>query len=89
MRQPHNHKPPMAFIQYKGTELCADFHCKCGVRGHLDGDFIYFVRCKSCGTSYEVGSFVRLYELTSDEVVDACARHRRFVVFGDEDEGGE
>lgn len=43
------------FIQWKGTSLCADFHCDCGYDGHLDQDFAYYVECNGCGQVYEMG----------------------------------
>ncbi len=36
-------------IQYKGTELCIDVYCKCGVEGHFDGFFANNIRCPACG----------------------------------------
>lgn len=46
------------FIQWKGTDLCADFTCDCGYDGHIDGDYAYFVRCGGCGAVYEMGTQV-------------------------------
>lgn len=46
------------FIQWKGTDLCADFCCPCGYNGHIDGDFTYVVRCGGCGAHYEMGTQV-------------------------------
>jgi len=43
------------FIQWKGTDLCADFHCDCGYNGHIDDDFTYYVECGGCGAVYEMG----------------------------------
>ena len=31
------------FIQWKGTDVCMDFHCKCGAHLHIDGMFVYKV----------------------------------------------
>lgn len=45
----HGTDQPHVWVQYKGTNLCADFHCACGVRGHIDESFAYSVRCDSCG----------------------------------------
>jgi hypothetical protein len=43
------------FVQWKGTEVCADVACECGEHYHLDGEwFLYFVRCKGCGRVYKV-----------------------------------
>ena len=55
--------PAHGWIQYKGTSLCMDVHCKCGSLTHVDGDFVYFVKCGDCGTVYEVSGFVELTEV--------------------------
>jgi hypothetical protein len=51
------------FIQWKGTDVCLDFHCRCGRHGHFDGYFAYRLRC-SCGLIYEMGTqvMVRIVE---------------------------
>lgn len=69
-------EPPLArpagseasmFIQWKGTDLCADFVCGvCGADGHLDCDFAYTVRCPSCDTYYEMGTQVIAKRITPD-----------------------
>ncbi len=48
------------FIQWKGTSLCMDLHCPCGVDSHIDDDFVYFIRCPGCGAVYEMGTQVIL-----------------------------
>lgn len=40
---------PHVWVQYKGTQLCADFHCSCGARGHIDDGFAYTAECGACG----------------------------------------
>lgn len=52
------------FIQWKGTKVCMDFSCPCGVAGHIDAGFVYHVRCSGCGTIYRMGTDVAV------EVVD-------------------
>ena len=54
-----------AFIQYKGTDICLDFHCECGASGHFDGEFAYALKCHACGKSFAMPSTVTLVE--SDE----------------------
>lgn len=49
---------PHAFIQWKGTDVCMDFHCDCGSHNHFDGEFAYFVKCGSCGQEWEMPSNV-------------------------------
>lgn len=45
---------PFAFIQYKNTSICIDFHCECGAFCHFDGYFAYCVKCPHCGTVWEM-----------------------------------
>lgn len=58
------------FIQWKGTEVCLDFHCPCGHHGHFDGGFAYYVECPSCGAVYEMGTQVKARRLGDDEPRD-------------------
>jgi hypothetical protein len=51
---------PHAFIQWKGTNVCADVYCACGNSAHFDVDFFYAVRCAACGAVYDVEPYVRL-----------------------------
>lgn len=47
------------FIQWKGTDVCMDFYCPCGVgHAHVDGYFANFIQCQKCGTVYEMGTQV-------------------------------
>jgi len=45
---------PHAFIQWKGTHVCMDFHCACGAHCHFDGDFAYYVECPHCQRVYQM-----------------------------------
>lgn len=38
-----HYKPPTphGWIQWKGTDVCMDFHCECGEANHYDGYFAY------------------------------------------------
>ena len=45
---------PRAFIQWKGTDVCMDFHCECGAYCHFDGYFAYTVKCPHCGAVWEM-----------------------------------
>jgi len=58
------------WIQWKGTDVCIDLHCKCGYHGHFDGDFFYNYGCPSCHKKYMVGSVVKLIELKTDEELE-------------------
>ena len=43
------------FIQWKGTDVCLDFHCyKCNTFGHVDADFVYFIQCPTCRQVYQM-----------------------------------
>ena len=49
---------PYAFIQWKGTDVCMDFHCECGAHCHFDGYFAYTVKCPHCETIWEMPTFI-------------------------------
>lgn len=51
---------PYGFIQWKGTNACIDFHCACGLHAHVDGDFVYSVKCSKCGQEYDVVPWIQL-----------------------------
>jgi hypothetical protein len=60
------------FIQWKGTDVCLDFHCPCrpdtdAFSAHFDGDFAYFVECPYCGAVYEMGTQVIARKLAAGE----------------------
>jgi len=54
------------WIQFKGTDLCMDVHCKCGEHTHIDGEFIYFIKCGNCGIVYELNGHIELIERTDN-----------------------
>lgn len=56
-----------AWIQWKGTDVCADVRCRCGTQCHVDTMFLYFYKCSACRVVFAVGMTVRLYPV-SDEV---------------------
>jgi hypothetical protein len=57
-----------AWIQWKGTDVCMDVHCRCGAHGHIDTWFAYFYKCLACGQVFAVGATVRLYPLSPELV---------------------
>lgn len=65
------------FIQWKGTNACADLHCpKCDEHEHFDGMFLYFWKCGGCGTMWQLGCHVALKEsadLYADGMIAAKA----------------
>ena len=65
---------PHGWIQWKGTDVCMDVHCKCGELAHVDDDFAYFVKCGGCGTVYFCNGHIELIEVEEEpkqSVVDA------------------
>ncbi len=40
------------FIQWKGTDICMDFHCECGHHNHYDGHYAHVIKCSKCGNMY-------------------------------------
>jgi len=58
------------FIQWKGTDLCMDFHCECGEHNHYDGFFAYHVKCNGCGQVYKMDTTVKM-EKTNEKDTNA------------------
>ena len=61
---------PHGWIQWKGTNVCMDIHCKCGAMFHIDADFAYNVKCPHCETVYFCNGHIELVEL--EEEPDTC-----------------
>lgn len=59
---------PHGWIQWKGTEVCMDVHCKCGKSFHIDATFAYNVKCPECETIYAVNGHVELIEMLDTSV---------------------
>lgn len=57
---------PHVFLQWKGTDVCLDFHCRCGALGHFDGYHAYYVRCMRCGTVWQLPTSLIPREITAD-----------------------
>lgn len=49
---------PAAFVQWKGTDVCMDFHCTCGAHCHFDGYFAYAVKCPHCAADWQMPFFL-------------------------------
>jgi hypothetical protein len=58
---------PHTFIQWKGTDVCLDFHCKCGAHLHFDCEFLYGVHCEHCNRVYMMGDRVPAFDVTGTE----------------------
>jgi hypothetical protein len=63
--------PTNFYLQWKGTSACIDFRCRCGLDGHIDGDFVYFVRCPACNTLYTMPDTFYPQESTAEEAARA------------------
>jgi len=58
---------PHGWIQWKGTDVCMDIHCKCGVLLHIcNVDFAYHVKCLECNTVYFCNGHIELIELEEE-----------------------
>lgn len=57
---------PRGWIQWKGTDVCMDVHCACGRISHVDGDFVYHVKCPHCGRVYFCNGNIELIEMEED-----------------------
>ena len=57
---------PHAWVQWKGTNVCMDIHCKCGEMTHVDDEFVYHIKCCKCGTVYFCNGHIELIELENE-----------------------
>jgi len=57
---------PHGWVQWKGTDVCMDVYCKCGVRSHIDCCFVYSVKCPACGTSYVCNGHIEFIEVEQE-----------------------
>ena len=74
------HEEPHTWIQWKGTDVCCDFHCACGAHVHFDGEFMYHVKCATCGQVYECDGHITLHKLDFEP--------ERTILLREEDENG-
>lgn len=51
---------PHAWIQWKGTNVCMDIRCSCGVLSHVDADFAYYVTCGACGKTWVMCATIKM-----------------------------
>jgi len=57
---------PHCWIQWKGTNVCMDFHCECGESSHIDDDFTYYIKCTKCKRVYFCNGHIELIELKEE-----------------------
>jgi hypothetical protein len=68
--------PGMAFIQWKGTDVCMDLHCTvCQHHNHYDTDFAYFVQCAKCKTVFEMNCFVQFRPMLPKDASNYSAQN--------------
>ncbi len=77
------HDKPYSFIQWKGTDVCMDFHCECGAHCHFDGGFAYTVQCPHCDTVWEMPIY--LFPRKASEKTDEYWRDNPQLMPKDED----
>lgn len=63
---------PHAWIQWKGTGVCMDVWCSCGVMTHVDAEFAYYVECGACGKYWAMCANVRMIEVSKEETSSVC-----------------
>lgn len=74
IEQPLFSGKPHIWVQWKGTNVCADIYCECGFSGHFDGYFLYFFKCPQCNQVWEVGTHVSIYKVTDERVKGAIVQ---------------
>lgn len=62
------HGAPEAFIQWKGTDVCLDFYCTCGMQSHIDASFVYAIECPACGSIFDMPHTVQLQPRSTAEL---------------------
>jgi hypothetical protein len=73
--EPHPETDASMFIQWKGTDVCLDFHCPCqpeetAYAFHFDGDFAYYLQCPKCLAVYEMGTQVKARKIDPEQIPD-------------------
>jgi hypothetical protein len=72
--KPDQDDSPYGWIQFKGSNICMDFHCKCGAHGHIDADFAYAVKCGACGQVYEMSGHVEARPIDEKDWIGCAPR---------------
>lgn len=58
---------PHGWLQWKGSNVCIDFHCACGHHSHIDADFVYYIRCPKCKQTYSMNPNIEAIPLNVEE----------------------
>jgi phage terminase large subunit GpA-like protein len=72
--------PPYAWIQWKGTDVCADIHCSCGKLSHIDANCAYYVKCPHCDQIYGLCGDIKLIPITQQEFEQSGAHKSTLIV---------
>lgn len=56
------------FVQWKGTDICMDFHCECGHHNHYDGFFAYYVKCAGCEQVYKMDESIKMQRVYDENL---------------------
>ncbi len=54
------------YVQWKGTDICADLHCDCGHHTHVCGDFMYTAMCEKCEQHYRLDEHITITKVDKD-----------------------
>jgi hypothetical protein len=66
MSKKHRLDEPSGRLQFKGTNMCMDFDCICGEMFHIDGDFVFSVKCPYCNRIYALDHHLRAVEMVDE-----------------------
>lgn len=69
---------PHGWIQWKGTDVCMDVHCKCGYISHVDADFTYVIQCPKCLQKYFVNGHVQFIPIVETDNMNCVQAQLNF-----------
>jgi hypothetical protein len=50
-------------VSWKGSDICIDIDCECGVVSHYDGYFAAVIECPACKRQYWLNPRIELKEI--------------------------
>jgi len=65
-QDPQPEEGTSARLQWKGTDIGMDFECKCGHGFHVDGEFVFYIKCPGCDALYAMSPQVRVIEVPDE-----------------------